>query len=138
MLEGIDDIAIAVESLEESIPFYRDSLGLELVGREEVSDQKVRVAFFKVGNTKIELLEPTTEDSPISSFLRKRGPGIHHLALASKDVSESLKGLSDQGVRLIDEIPRKGAEGKDIAFIHPKSTGGVLLELCSEGGAHES
>ena len=138
MIDGIEHIAIAVNSIEESIPFYRDSLGLELEGCEEVPEQKVRVAFFKLGSAKIELLEPTCEDSPISGFLKKRGPGLHHLALATSDVTASLHELKQDGVRLIDESPKKGAEGKDIGFVHPKATGGVLLELCSQGDSHGS
>ena len=137
MIDGVDHIAIAVHSLEESLPFYTQSLGLTQEGIEEVPDQKVRVAFLKVGSTRIELLEPTSEDSPISKFLEKRGPGLHHIALGTTKLQERLDGLDAQGVRLIDRSVRKGAEGKEIAFLHPKASGGVLMELCAED-PHES
>jgi len=133
MIEGVEHIAIAVESLEESIPFYRDHLGLAYQGQEEVPDQKVRVALFQVGSTRIELLEPVTDDSPISKFIEKRGPGLHHIAFATTHLQERLTKLKTDGVRLIDEEPKVGAEGKQIAFLHPKASGGVLMELCSEG-----
>lgn len=132
MIDGIEHIAIAVNNLEESLEFYRDSLGLTLEGIEVVEEQKVRVALLRVGNSRIELLEPTSADSPISKFLAKRGPGLHHIALATTNLQERLDRLSTEGVRLIDENPRTGAEGKQIAFLHPKSSDGVLLELCSE------
>lgn len=132
MVDGIDHIAIAVRSLDESLPFYRDTLGLHLLGIEEVPKQKVRVALLQLGHTRIELLEPTSEESPISSFLEKRGPGLHHIALATKDLQTRLNTLQEAGVQLIDKTPQRGAEGKEIAFLHPKSSGGVLLELCAE------
>ena len=135
MIDGIEHIAIAVRSLEEASPFYRDSLKIEFEGVEEVPQQKVRVAFFRAGHSRIELLEPMSEDSPISKFLELRGPGIHHIALATSDLQARLDELKRDGVRLIDEVAKPGAEGKDVAFLHPKSTGGVLVELCSEGGA---
>lgn len=137
MIDGIDHIAIAVHSLEEALPFYRDSLGMELAGIEEVPEQKVRVAFLEAGGPRIELLEPTSEDSPISKFLATKGPGLHHIALATSDLQERLNGLKKDGVRLIDEKAKVGAEGKSIAFVHPKATRGVLLELCEEGNEHE-
>lgn len=133
MIEGIDHIAIAVESLEQALPFYRDSLGLEFLGFEEVPTQKVRVALLQVGASRIELLEPTSPDSPISNFLKKRGPGLHHIALATHSLQSRLDTLQADGVRLIDEQARVGAEGKEIAFLHPAASGGVLLELCAEG-----
>lgn len=133
MIEGIDHIAIAVRSLDESIPFYRDSLGLEFLGTEEVVDQKVRVALFQVGASRIELLEPVSADSPISKFLETKGPGLHHLAFSTDRLQERLDDLKSRDVRLIDEQVRQGAEGKEIAFLHPKASGGVLYELCSEG-----
>jgi methylmalonyl-CoA/ethylmalonyl-CoA epimerase len=133
LVSGIDHIAIAVNSLSEAIPFYEELLGLELEGIEEVPDQQVRVAFLQVGPTRIELLEPTSDSSPISKFLQKRGPGLHHIAMATDDVSSGLERFKKAGVRLIDEEPKTGAEGKQIAFVHPKATSGVLLELCSEG-----
>ncbi|MEN8229215.1 MAG: methylmalonyl-CoA epimerase [Bacteroidota bacterium] len=128
----IEHIGIAVTNLEKSIEYYEKVLGLECYAIEEVPDQKVRTAFFKVGDTKIELLESTDPEGPIGKFLEKRGAGIHHLAFAMESVSKSLKHASDQGVRLIDEIPRKGAEGLQIGFLHPKSTFGVLTEFCGD------
>ena len=128
----IEHIGIAVNSLEESIPYYEKVLGLECYAIEEVADQKVRTAFFKVGETKIELLESTDSVGPIGKFIEKKGPGVHHLAFAMDNVSEALKHAADQGVRLIDEQPRKGAEGLQIGFLHPKSTQGVLTEFCGQ------
>jgi methylmalonyl-CoA/ethylmalonyl-CoA epimerase len=126
----IEHIGIAVANLEESIRYYESVLGLECYAIEEVADQKVRTAFFKVGDTKIELLESTDPEGPIGKFIEKKGPGIHHLAFAMDNVGESLKHAKEQGVRLIDEQPRKGAEGLQIGFLHPKSTQGVLTEFC--------
>jgi len=128
----IEHIGIAVSSLEESIPYYEKVLGLECYAIEEVADQKVRTAFFRVGDTKIELLESTDPQGPIGKFIENRGPGVHHLAFAVDQVGEALKQASDQGVRLIDEVPRKGAEGLQIGFLHPKSTQGVLTEFCGK------
>jgi methylmalonyl-CoA/ethylmalonyl-CoA epimerase len=128
----IEHIGIAVNSLEESITYYEKVLGLECYAIEEVADQKVRTAFFKVGETKIELLESTDPEGPIGKFIEKKGPGVHHLAFAMENVSEALKHAADQGVRLIDEQPRKGAEGLKIGFLHPKSTQGVLTEFCGQ------
>ena len=126
----IEHIGIAVNNLEESISYYESVLGLECYAIEEVADQKVRTAFFKVGDTKIELLESTDPEGPIGKFIEKKGPGIHHLAFAMDNVGESLKHAKEQGIRLIDEQPRKGAEGLKIGFLHPKSTQGVLTEFC--------
>jgi len=126
----IEHIGIAVFSLEESIPYYEKVLGLECYSIEEVADQRVRTAFFRVGETKIELLESTDPEGPIGKFIERKGPGVHHLAFAMDNVGESLKHAADQGVRLIDEVPRKGAEGLQIGFLHPKSTQGVLTEFC--------
>lgn len=126
----IDHLGIAVHSIEAAMPLYTGMLGLELHEIEEVEDQKVRTAVFPVGESRIELLEPTSPDSPVAKFLEKRGEGIHHVALAVQDVAAALAKLKAEGARLIDEAPRKGAGGAMIAFIHPKSTGGVLLELC--------
>ena len=128
----IEHIGIAVVNLEESINYYEKVLGLECYAIEEVADQKVRTAFFRVGDTKIELLESTDPEGPIGKFIEKRGPGIHHLAFAMENVGESLKHAREQGVRLIDEVPRKGAEGLQIGFLHPKSTYGVLTEFCGK------
>ena len=127
----IEHLGIAVKSLDESIPYWENVLGLKCYAIEEVADQKVKTAFFKVGQTKIELLEPTSEDSTIAKFIEKRGEGIHHMAFAIEDgVANALAEVEAKGVRLIDEAPRKGAEGLNIAFLHPKSTCSVLTELC--------
>jgi methylmalonyl-CoA/ethylmalonyl-CoA epimerase len=126
----IEHIGIAVNSLEESIPFYENVLGLKCYAIEEVKDQKVKTAFFKVGDTKIELLESTDPEGPIGKFLEKKGQGIHHLAFAVDDVNTALKKAEEAGVQLIDKAGRKGAEGLNIGFLHPKSTLGVLTELC--------
>lgn len=128
----IEHIGIAVKNLEESIKYYENVLGLKCYAVEEVKDQKVKTAFFMVGQTKIELLESTAEDGPIAKFIEKKGEGIHHLAFAVSGLEDSLKEVEAKGVQLIDKAPRKGAEGLDIAFLHPKSTGGVLTELCEK------
>lgn len=128
----IEHIGIAVKSLDEAVPFYENILGLKCYSVEEVSDQKVKTAFFKVGNTKIELLESTDPDGPIGKFIEKRGEGIHHMAFAVRDLNVKLAELESKGVRLIDKESRKGAEGLDIGFLHPKSTFGVLTELCED------
>ena len=130
-ISHIEQLGIAVKSLEEAIPYYENILGLKCYSIEEVADQKVKTAFFKVGQTKIELLEPTSEDSTIAKFIEKRGEGIHHMAFAIEDgVANALAEVEAKGVRLIDKAPRKGAEGLNIAFLHPKSTCSVLTELC--------
>jgi len=129
-LTHIEHIGIAVKNLKESIKYYEDVLGLKCYSIEEVKDQKVRTAFFRVGQTKIELLESTEPDGPIGKFIEKKGEGIHHLAFNVKNISGALDEAKQKGIRLIDEKPRKGAEGLDIAFLHPKSTNGVLTELC--------
>ncbi len=131
-LSHIEHIGIAVKSLELSIPFYEEVFGLKCYNIEEVTEQKVRTAFFRLGDTKIELLEATSPDSPITKFIEKKGEGIHHLAFAVKDISETLHEVEKKGVRLIDDSPRKGAEGLDISFLHPASTFGVLIELCED------
>ena len=130
-ISHIEHLGIAVKSLEEAIPYYENILGLKCYSIEEVADQKVKTAFFKVGQTKIELLEPTSEDSTIAKFIEKRGEGIHHMAFAIEDgVANALAEVEAKGVRLIDKAPRKGAEGLNIAFLHPKSTCSVLTKLC--------
>ena len=126
----IDHLGIAVHSIEEASRFYRDVLGLECKGTEEISDQKVWVAFFQVGEVRIELLEPTADDSPIRKFLKKRGPGLHHIAYRVADLPATLAELKAAGVQLIDQTPRDGTHGMKIAFAHPDSTGGVLIEFC--------
>jgi len=128
----IEHIGIAVTSLDEAIPFYEKVLGLNCYNIEEVKDQKVKTAFFKVGQTKIELLEPTDTESAVAKFISKRGEGIHHIAFAVNDINRKLKEVEEKGVRLIDNVSRKGAEGMDIGFLHPKSTFGVLTELCEK------
>lgn len=128
----IEHIGIAVSNLEESIRYYEEVLGLECYNIEEVADQKVRTAFFKVGQTKIELLESTDPEGPVGKFIEKKGQGVHHIAFAVDDVSQALNDAEDKGVQLIDKAPRKGAEGLNIGFLHPKSTHGVLTELCGD------
>ena len=125
----IDHIGVATNGIEEAARFYRDSLGIEVAEIEEVANQKVRVAMLPIGESRIELLEATSEDSPISKFLAKRGPGIHHIAVRVDNIRASLAELKQNGARLIDEEPRAGASGCLVAFIHPSSTGGVLIEL---------
>ena len=125
----INHLGIATKSISEALKFWQDSLGLENVHTEEVEEQKVRVAMLPIGESRVELLEPTSEDSPISKFLEKRGGGIHHIAVEVEDIEASLAKLKAEGARLIDETPRIGAEGCLIAFVHPTTTGGVLLEL---------
>ncbi|NLC37683.1 MAG: methylmalonyl-CoA epimerase, partial [Clostridia bacterium] len=128
LIQKIDHIGIAVNNLNEALRFY-EYLGLKATGQEEVADQKVRVAFIPIGDISIELLEPTDENSPVARFLAKKGEGIHHLALRTFDIEGILKILKENDIKLIDNKPRKGAAGAQIAFIHPKSTSGVLLEL---------
>ena len=130
MLTRINHIGIAVHSLDTSIPFYRDQLGMTFEGTEVVEEQKVKVAFFVVGESRIELLEATAEDSPVAKFLTKNGEGIHHMAYEVDDIVATLARLKADGVRLIDETPRHGAHNSLIAFLHPKVTGGVLTEIC--------
>jgi methylmalonyl-CoA/ethylmalonyl-CoA epimerase len=128
----IEHIGIAVNSLEDAVPFYEKVFGLKCYNIEEVAEQKVRTAFFMVGQTKIELLESTDPEGPIGKFIEKRGEGVHHIAFAVDNLEERLKEAESLGVRLIDCEPRKGAEGLSIAFLHPKSTYGVLTELCED------
>ncbi len=129
---NIEHLGIAVKSLESAIPYYENILGLKCYNIEEVVDQKVRTAFFMVGETKIELLEPTSEESTIAKFIEKKGEGVHHIAYKVDSVADALKEVAEKGVTLIDKAPRKGAEGLNIAFLHPKSTCSVLTELCEE------
>jgi methylmalonyl-CoA/ethylmalonyl-CoA epimerase len=131
MIQKVDHIGIAVRSLEESIPLYEKALGLKFLKTEEVASQKVRTAFFEAGETHIELLEPTADDSPIAIFLEKKGEGIHHIAFGSDDILGQLSQASGEGIKLIHETPIDGAGGKQVAFLHPKSTKGVLTEICS-------
>jgi len=131
MVKHVSHIGIAVKNLEEGIAFY-EKLGFKLEGIEEVPSQKVRVAFLPCGDTRIELLEPTADDSPIAKFIEKKGEGIQHIAFAVDDLPLALENSEKEGIRLIDKEPRPGAHGADIAFLHPKSTNGVLIELCKE------
>ncbi len=128
----IEHIGIAVEKLETAIPYYETLLGTKCYAIEEVTDQKVKTAFFQVGETKIELLESMDPEGPIGKFLENKGPGIHHIAFAVENVDEALKEAEGSGIRLIDKQSRKGAEGLNIGFLHPKSTFGVLTEFCSK------
>jgi methylmalonyl-CoA/ethylmalonyl-CoA epimerase len=129
-MQGIDHIGIAVKSIDEALPFYTNILQFKHVGTEIVESQKVKVAFINAINCKIELLEPTDEKSPIHKFLQKRGEGIHHIALTSKDIEGNITYLKEENIQLIDESPRIGAGGALVSFLHPKSCRGVLYELC--------
>jgi len=129
MTVTIDHIGIAVSSLDDALAFYRDALGLDVEAPEEVPSQRVRAHFIQVGETAIELLEATADDSPIAKYVAKRGPGVHHITLRVDDIGEALARLKARGVRLIDETPREGAHGALVAFIHPSSAHGVLIEL---------
>jgi methylmalonyl-CoA/ethylmalonyl-CoA epimerase len=131
-LSHIEHIGIAVNSIEEAKAYFEDVLGLKCYAIEEVEDQKVKTAFFQIGDTKLELLEATGPDSPVAKFIEKRGQGIHHLAFAVENTSEALKSAADKGITLIDNLARKGAEGLNIGFLHPKSTFGILTEFCSK------
>lgn len=133
MFKKIDHLGIAVDDLAAAVELYRDILGLEYAGEETVAEQKVRTAFFPLGESSVELLEATDPDSPIAKFIEKRGPGIHHIALRVDDVAKAIEVLQAKGVRMIDTVPRKGAHGAKIAFIHPKSTPGILVEICQRG-----
>lgn len=128
----IEHIGIAVKSLDTAIPYWENILGLKCYSIEEVADQKVKTAFFKVGQTKIELLESTSPEGSIGKFIEKKGEGIHHLAFAVNGVEGALEEVESNGIQLIDKTPRAGAEGLTIAFLHPKSTFGVLTELCED------
>ncbi len=131
-ISHIEHIGIAVKDLKEAIPFYENVFGLKCYSIEKVADQKVKTAFFKVGDTKIELLESTDPEGPIGKFIEKKGPGVHHIAFAVNNVNNALAEAEEKGVRLIDKTSRKGAEGLNIGFLHPKSTHGVLTEICGE------
>lgn len=134
MLKKINHIGIAVPALDGALPLYRDALGMVLEGTEEVSDQKVRVAFLAIGESRIELLEPTSAESPIAKFLEKApAGGIHHIAYEVDDIEKAIAAMQNAGIRLVDTVPRVGAHQTRIAFLHPKSTGGVLTELCQKG-----
>lgn len=130
MVKSVDHIGIAVADLEEALKLYTETFGLELQGTEVVEEQKVKVAFLPIGDTEIELLESTDPEGPIAKFIEKRGQGIQHIALRVDDIDAALDEMRAEGIRLIDEKPRYGAGGARIAFLHPKATGGVLIELC--------
>ncbi len=131
-LSHIEHLGIAVNNIEEAKTFFENVLGLKCYAVEEVKDQKVKTAFFKIGDAKIELLEATSDDSPIAKFIAKKGQGIHHIAFAVDDVNKSLKEAEEKGIQLIDKQARKGAEGLNIGFLHPKSTFSVLTEFCGK------
>lgn len=131
-LSHIEHIGIAVKSLEVSIPYWEAVFGLKCYAIEEVADQKVKTAFFKIGETKIELLESTDPEGPIGKFIEKKGEGVHHIAFATNNLQEALAAVETKGIALIDKTPRKGAENMNIAFLHPKTTHGVLTELCEK------
>lgn len=130
MVKKIDHIGIAVKNIEESLKFYENVLGLKSSGTEVVEEQKVKVAFLPTGDSEIELLEATSDDSPIAKYIEKNGEGVQHIAYRVDDVEVAIAEMKEQGLRMIDEKPRYGAGGAKIAFCHPKSTGGVLVELC--------
>jgi len=132
LIKKVSHIGIAVKSIDEALKLYRDILGLSVEGFEVVEEQKVRVAFIPIGETRIELLESTDPNGPIAKFIESRGEGIQHIAFQTDDIEAELKKLKEKGLRLIDEKPRRGAHGAKIAFVHPKSTYGVLLEICEE------
>lgn len=134
MVKSVDHIGIAVKSIEQSLPFYTDILRLPLLRIEQVASQKVKVAFIQAGETKLELLEPTSEDSTIAKFIEKRGEGIHHVALGVDSIEERIEEMKENGIRMIDEKSRPGAHGTQVAFMHPKSAGGVLFEFCEKRG----
>jgi methylmalonyl-CoA/ethylmalonyl-CoA epimerase len=134
MIKKVDHIGIAVHSLKETLPFYTEVLKLPLLGVEEVESEQVKVAFLQVGETMLELLEPTSVDSPIAKYMEKRGEGIHHIALGVESIQERMNEIKTKGIRMIQDEPKLGAHGKEVAFIHPKSTFGVLYELCEKKG----
>lgn len=130
MVGKVDHIGIAVKSIDEALKFYEDVLGIKCVSQEVVEEQKVKVAFLPVGDTEVELLESTDADGPVAKFIEKKGQGIQHIAYKVDDIEKSIEELKAKGIRMIDEKPRYGAGGAKIAFLHPKSTFGVLIELC--------
>jgi methylmalonyl-CoA epimerase len=133
MIKKIAHIGIAVKNIDEQIPYYRDILGLEIEGTEIVEEQGVKVCFIKIGDTHIELLEPIRDNSPIKSFLDNKGEGVHHIAYESSDIREYISRMKEKGFKLLNEEPKKGAHNMSICFAHPKSTFGVLTEVCQKG-----
>ncbi|OZI11998.1 methylmalonyl-CoA epimerase [Bacillaceae bacterium SAS-127] len=134
-MQNINHIGIAVRSLDETVPFYTEQLGLPLQKIEEVDSEKVRVAFINAGNVKLELLEPTNEDSPIAKFIEKRGQGIHHVAFGVIEIEDRIREIKERGIQMIHDTSKPGAGGAQVAFMHPKSTYGVLFELCDKSKA---
>jgi methylmalonyl-CoA/ethylmalonyl-CoA epimerase len=134
LVKKIDHIGIAVHSIEKALPFYTNDLNLTLLGIEEVESEKVRVAFLKIGESKLELLEPMSKESAIAVFLDKRGEGLHHVALAVDSIQDRIDEIKEKGIRMINDTPKPGAGGAMVAFMHPKSTGGVLFEYCEKKG----
>lgn len=132
MIKKVDHIGIAVKSLKQALPFYTEVLNLPLIGIEEVPSEQVRVAFLKAGETKLELLEPTSVESPIFRFIEKKGEGIHHIALGVDSIQERINELKEKGIQMIHEVPKRGAGGAQVAFMHPKSTGSILYEICEK------
>ena len=134
MIKKVDHIGIAVRSIDEALPFYTETLKLEFLGLEEVDSQGVKVAFIKAGETKLELLEPISEESPIAKFIEKRGEGLHHVALGVDSIQERITEMKEQGIRMLQDEPKIGAGGAHVAFMHPKSAGGILYEFCEKKG----
>jgi len=137
LINKVDHIGIAVHSISNALPFYQDVLSLSFLGEEEVIEQQVKVAFLKIGETKIELLEPLSSCSPIAKFLEKKGEGVHHIAFGTSNIHSRLEEIREKGIALIDEIPRIGAANMLIGFLHPTSTHGTLIELCEKRGEEE-
>lgn len=137
LMQKVDHIGIAVKNIEHSIEYYIHTLGLTLLAVEEVVSQQVKVAFIDAGNIKLELLEPLSEDSPIAKFIAKRGEGVHHIAFGVTDIRTRMAELNEKGVQLISDEPKPGAGGAEVAFLHPKSSFGVLYELCDKSGKGE-
>lgn len=131
-MKNVDHIGIAVRSIEQALPYYTETLGLPLLSIEEVASQKVRVAFIDAGNLKLELLEATEKHGPVAKFIEKRGEGVHHIAFGVEDIRTRMQSLEEKGVQLLQDEPKKGAGGAEVAFLHPKSSFGVLYELCEK------
>ncbi|MED3563920.1 methylmalonyl-CoA epimerase [Bacillus xiapuensis] len=134
MIKKVDHIGIAVQSLEKTLPFYTEVLKLPLIAIEEVESEKLKVAFLSAGETKIELLEPSSAESTVAKFIEKRGEGIHHIALGVESIEDRIKEMKENGIRMISDQPKIGAGGAHVAFMHPKSASGVLYELCEKKG----
>ena len=132
MIKNVNHIGIAVNSIETALPFYTETLGLTFEAVEHVAEQRVRVAFINAGNCKLELLEPTSPDSPVAKFIEKRGEGIHHVALSVESIEERIQEMIEKGIPMIDKQSRVGAGGANIAFMHPKASNGVLVEFCEK------